>query len=88
MEAMSRLPAGTRKGVLVNTAELTGLPTGGASAGSGKTPIQLLLDGVNTQPHDVDSASEAAGRMIGNMIKNGRVFGRSIADPSFHGQAG
>ena len=47
-----------------------------------------LMEGIQFDPNDPDSAVRSGARMIGNMIRNPGKFGKSIFDPSFKGAVG
>lgn len=68
-----------------------GIEKGSIVSGDGdKTKDELLLEGVDLRgiEDDPDAAIKAARRIIGNMVVNKSVFGRSTNDPGFAGGAG
>ncbi|MGF7131918.1 hypothetical protein P3T40_003401 [Paraburkholderia sp. EB58] len=83
VEALEKMPA--------TTAQPSRFVSKGAFPAFGETvddKTAALMKGVNFDPNDEDSRNNAAGKAIGNMIGNPAMFGKSLLDPSFNGQAG
>jgi hypothetical protein len=85
LEALSRMPGGPIRGRTFEIGKAAGVPEGQAGA----KPMELLMDGVDLRDDSLDSQAKAAGKMIGNMIKNSRTFAKDpMTDPNFRGMAG
>jgi hypothetical protein len=86
LEALQRSPAGGPRGRVF---EIGKAAQGVPAETAGRKPLEMLLEGVDTSADDIDSRARAAGKMIGNMIKNAGVFAKNpITDPNFRGLAG
>jgi hypothetical protein len=82
-EALQKLPA--------STAQPARFVSKGAFPAFGEQAddkTAALMKGVNFDPEDQDSRANAAGKAIANMIANPAMFGKSLMDPEFRGQAG
>lgn len=97
VEALLRQPAAGSPKVKIFDVTKSGGPSidlGGGDEAEQTAKLGKLLEGVDTNIQDEHSFTTAAGRMIGNMIKNGPKFGQRMFgkppmfDPTFHGRGG
>ncbi len=86
VEAMSRLPLPARARAFAVSKGFMGEGMGSGDQPNDRTAA--LLEGVNPNATDGDAAIKNGARMIGNMIKNSSLFGKSLFDPAYKGGVG
>lgn len=59
----------------------------GSGAGEQQNALDTLLKGVNVNPQDPSSATEAATQMLTNMFSTPQIFAKSVTDSNFRGAA-
>jgi len=86
VEVLSSLPAGPSKARTFVIGK-NALPGTGTGAGEQANAMETLFKGVNVNPQDPDSATQAATAMLANMFGAPQIFAKSVTDPSFRGAA-